>query len=95
MGLAIVSIAVELADIMKCNLYSNNVNFMEQDKKSFWDHGVGKFLRTLFVLAIVYVPAYFAGEAWGGKGLIGCILAEFVLLIVVLLIIKKVTNKKV
>ena len=68
---------------------------MEQNSKSFWNHGVGKFLRSLFVLAIVYVPAYFAGEAWGGKGLIGCILAELVLLLVVLRIIKKVSTKKV
>lgn len=62
---------------------------------SFWNHGVGKLLRSIFVLALVYVPAYFAGEAWGGKGLICCILAELALLLVVLRIIKKATTKKV
>ncbi len=87
--------------LMKNNVYINQykiVNLkekMEQNSKSFWNHGVGKFLRSLFVLAIVYIPAYFAGEAWGGKGLIGCIVAEFVLLVVVFRIIKMVTNKKV
>lgn len=53
------------------------------ETQSFWDHGIGKFLRSLFVIAIVWVPIYFASEAFGEKGFIGCIVGEFVLLFVV------------
>lgn len=53
------------------------------ENQSFWSHGIGKTLRSIFVLAIVWVPIYFAGEAFGGKGFIGCILLEFALLIIV------------
>lgn len=53
------------------------------ENQSFWSYGIGKFLRSLFVIAIVWVPIYFAGEAFGGKGFIGCIVVEFTLLIIV------------
>ena len=66
---------------------------MEEKKQSFWNHGIGKTMRSLFVLGIVYVPAYFAGDTWGGKGLIGCIIVEFVLLVTIFKIIGKMTSK--
>ena len=50
-------------------------------------------MRSLFVLGIVYVPAYFAGEALGGNGFIGCIIAEFVLLVIIFKIIGMMTSK--
>lgn len=53
------------------------------ETQSFWNHGIGKFLRSIFVLAVVWVPLYFAGEAFGEKGFIGCIIGEFVLLFVI------------
>lgn len=53
------------------------------ENQSFWNHGIGKFLRNIFVLAIVWVPIYFAGEAFGGKGFIVCIIGEFAVLIII------------
>lgn len=67
---------------------------MEEEKpQSFWDYGLGNFLRRLFVLAIVWIPAYFAMQKWGGKGFIGVLAAEFILLIVVPRVISLIKNK--
>lgn len=49
------------------------------ETQSFWDHGIGKFLRSIFAIAIVWIPIYFAGETFGQKGFIGCIICEFAL----------------
>lgn len=64
------------------------------ENQSFWNQGIGKFLRSIFVLAIVWVPIYFAGEAFGDKGFIGCIIGEFVFLIVVAKLFQAYKNKK-
>lgn len=50
------------------------------EKQSFWNHGIGYVLRRIFVIAIVWVPIYFALD-FGSKGVIGCLIGEFVLLI--------------
>lgn len=67
----------------------NKLNFA-----SIWDSGALNILRRLVILAAIGIPAYFAGEAWGGPGFIGCIIGEFILFLAALKLIQKVQTRR-
>lgn len=64
------------------------------DKKSFWDHGIGKVLRRIFVIAIVWGPIYLCSNLYGETGLKGALFGEIGLFVLVALILKAIQNRK-
>lgn len=64
------------------------------DKKSFWNHGIGKVVRSIFVIAIVWGPLYLCSNLYGETGFKGALLGEIGLFVLVALILKVIKNRK-
>lgn len=63
-------------------------------KKSFWSYGIGKVLRSIFVIAIVWGPIYLCSNLYGETGFKGALFGEIGLFVLVALILKAIKNRK-
>jgi len=64
------------------------------EEKSFWGYGIGKMLRSIFVIVVVWGPIYFCSKLYGETGFKGALFGEIGLFVLVALIIKIIKNKK-
>lgn len=64
------------------------------EKRSFWSYGIGKVLRSVFVLAIVWVPIYLCSTLYGETGFKAALFGEIGLFVLVALILKAIKNRK-